>query len=127
MTRDATLKAITKIASNSSNLAKELINIANISSLTPRMFELLHKAQRAIHLNTLEAMVAMVSRYPAQFTGVAQAILKELAVFINDNDMQASALALKVATPTITIANPASNEVQEFIAKSALLSRSPLI
>jgi hypothetical protein len=35
--------------------------------LIPRLFDLLHKAQRSIHLNTLETLVAIVSRYPAQF------------------------------------------------------------
>jgi hypothetical protein len=36
--------------------------------------------------------------------------MKELTPFINDNDMQTSALALKVATPTITITAPSGAE-----------------
>jgi hypothetical protein len=58
MTRDSTLKAIIKITGTGS------INIPNISILAPKMFELLHKAQRTIHLNTLEALWHMVHHYP---------------------------------------------------------------
>jgi hypothetical protein len=91
------------------------------------MFELLHKAQRTIHLNTLEALVSMIGRYPAQFQPSGQAIFKELLGFVSDNDMQVSALALKVATPTVTITNPAAKEVQDFINVATLLTRSVLI
>jgi hypothetical protein len=59
MTRDASLKALTKIASNSQASDRQLIKINNLATLIPRMFELLHKAMRTIHLNTLEALVAM--------------------------------------------------------------------
>jgi hypothetical protein len=59
MTRDASLKALTKIASNSQAADRQLIKINNLATLIPRMFELLHKAMRTIHLNTLEALVAM--------------------------------------------------------------------
>jgi len=104
------LKAISKISANSSSKNSEIIKIGNLATLIPRMFELLHKAQRTIHLNTLETMVSMVSRYPQQFQQSATHIFKELGNFINDNDMQASALALKVAIPTITIVNSGSNE-----------------
>jgi hypothetical protein len=48
-------------------------------------------------------MVAMLQRYPKQFQAPGTAIFKELTPFINDNDMQASALALKVATPAIAV------------------------
>jgi hypothetical protein len=51
MTRDATIKALVKIASN-----KAGVNLPNLAIVTPRMFDLLHKAQRTIHLNALEAM-----------------------------------------------------------------------
>lgn len=67
LTRDATLKSLTKIASNSESHDPVLIQVSNLALLVPRTFELLHKAQRTIHLNTLEALVSMVSRYPAQF------------------------------------------------------------
>jgi hypothetical protein len=67
LTRDATLKAITKISLNQGSLDKQHIDISNLATLIPRLFDLLHKAQRTIHLNTLETLVAMVSRYPQQF------------------------------------------------------------
>lgn len=41
--------------------------------------------------------------------------------------MQTSALALKVAIPNISITNPATNEVQDFISKAAILSKSNII
>lgn len=125
LTRDATLKSLSKITSNAGNDA--LIPIKNLSMLTTRIFDLLHKAQRTIHLNTLDTLVHMVRRYPSQFQPVATAIFKEIMLFINDNDMQASALALRVATPTITICPPTAVEAQEFIARSVILSSSHMI
>lgn len=111
MTRDASLKALTKIASNSQAADRQLIKINNLATLIPRMFELLHKAMRTIHLNTLEALVAMTQRYPQQFQQRTNDIFKELQTFVKDEDMQTSALALKVAIPNIAITNPATNEV----------------
>lgn len=111
LSRDAALKSITKIAANAGSRTRQLIQISNFATLIPRMFDLLHKAQRTIHLNTLEAMVAMISRYPAQFQQAGTALFKELTPFINDNDMQTSALALKVATPAISVAPTAAPEV----------------
>jgi len=64
MTRDASLKALQKITSNSQSADHQLIKVSNLTILIPRMFELLHKAQRTIHLNTLETFVAMINRYP---------------------------------------------------------------
>lgn len=122
MTRDASLKALAKITSNG-----QQIQITNLAILIPRMFDLLHKAMRTIHLNTLEAMVAMIQRYPQQFQAKANDIVKELWGFVKDEDMQASALALRVAIPSIQITNPASPEVQEFITRAAILTKSPLI
>ncbi len=64
MTRDASLKALTKITSNTQAADRLLIKINNLATLIPRIFELLHKALRTIHLNTLEALVSMTQRYP---------------------------------------------------------------
>lgn len=87
MTRDASLKALTKITSNSQAPDRKLIKISNLASLIPRMFELLHKALRTIHLNTLEALVAMTQRYPQQFQQRTNDIFKELQTFVKDEDM----------------------------------------
>lgn len=56
MTRDATLKALVRITNNG-------VNIPNVSILTPRMFDLLHKAQRIIQLNALEALWSLITYY----------------------------------------------------------------
>jgi hypothetical protein len=66
----------------------------------------------------------MITYYPQQFQANSSAILKELLPFVNDNDMQTSAWALKVAIPILTLSGPATPEVQAFIGKSAELSRS---
>ena len=121
MTRDSTLKAIVKITSHKG------INIPNIATLTPRMFDLLHKAQRTIHLNTLEALWSIITNYSQQFQASSAAILKELIPFINDNDMQVSAWALKVSIPVFSISGPGTPEVQTFISKASELSKSHLI
>lgn len=121
MTRDSTLKALVKITN------KKGVTIPNLSILTPRMFDLLHKAQRTIHLNALEAIWSMITNYPQQFQANSAAILKELIPFVNDNDMQASSWALKVAIPVIAMSAPTSLDVQNFIGKSSELSRSHLI
>ena len=44
LTRDATLKAITKISLNQGSGDKQLIELSNLNLLIPRMFDLLHKA-----------------------------------------------------------------------------------
>jgi hypothetical protein len=53
----------------------------------------------------------MITHYPQQFQSNSTAILKELIPFVNDNDMQASSLALRVAIPVIAISGAASAEV----------------
>lgn len=42
-----------------------LITLNNLNTLLPKLFDLLHKTSRSLHLNTLESLVAMVHRYPA--------------------------------------------------------------
>lgn len=122
MTREPTLKAIVKITSN-----EHPIPIANIQTLTARMFELLHKASRTINLNTLEALVSMTNHYPKQFEQASSAILKEILPFITDNDMQASQLALKLATSLIGGTQSSSSQAQDLITRAAQLSKSHLI
>lgn len=41
-----------------------MIAISNLAILVPKMFELLRKSQRNIHIITIETLVSMVSRYP---------------------------------------------------------------
>lgn len=100
--------------------------MSNLNLLIPRMYDLLHKAQRTIHLNTLETLVAMVSRYPQQFTQQASGIMKEIQVFVTDADLQAASLALRLSTHIIQL-DAQSQEIQNLISRAALLSKSPLI
>lgn len=82
-----------------------MIDLSNLNGLIVRIYDLLHKAQRTIHLNTLEALNAMVSRYPSQFQQHAPNIMREVTPFITDLDLQAATLALKVATNCISLNN----------------------
>ena len=103
-----------------------MIALTNLNTLIPRLFDLLHKAQRTIHLNTLETVVAMVSRYHSQFTQQSANILKEITQFVTEADLQASALALRLANHILAINNQGV-EIQGVIAKACLLAKSPLI
>ena len=67
LTRDATLKAITKICLNHNAQDQALISLVNLHTLLPKIFDLLHKAQRTLQLNALEALESMVLRYSQQF------------------------------------------------------------
>jgi|DEB0MinimDraft_12_1074336.scaffolds.fasta_scaffold07932_2 hypothetical protein len=99
LTREATLKALTLMAKNQPGVIK----LQGLSSLTPKLVDLMHKAQRQIHLSTLEAVLAMVSRYPAQFSQQAGMLQGEIVKFINENDIQRSALAIQCAQNIINI------------------------
>jgi len=63
LTRDASLKGLTKIALNEGAPTAAPIPLSNLPTLLPRLFELLHKAQRSLHLNTLETLVALTHKY----------------------------------------------------------------
>jgi len=52
--------------------------------------------------------------------------MKEIAIFINDEDLQAASLALRLATSCLAL-DSNSNEVQNLINKACLLAKSPLI
>jgi len=55
----------------------------------------------------LEALVAMLSRYPQQFVSSSSAILKELFTFLQEGDLQVAALALKAGRLTMTLKSSA--------------------
>lgn len=52
--------------------------------------------------------------------------MKEITNFITDADLQASALALKLANHVIAI-SPQAPEIQHMISKASILAKSPLI
>jgi len=54
------LKALAMLASNKGSTIK----LQGLNQLTPKLVDLMHKAQRQIHIYSLEAVLAMVSRYP---------------------------------------------------------------
>jgi len=64
LTREATLKGLTMLASKPGSS----IQLPNIQMLTPKFIDLLHKVQRQVHLYTLEAILALVQKFPSQFT-----------------------------------------------------------
>ena len=65
LTRDATLKALSLMAGSGQ---QGQINLQNLSKLTPHILSLLNKNKREIHLNAFEALLAMITRYPNQFS-----------------------------------------------------------
>ncbi len=87
LTRDATLKGISKMALNSDAKDGTLIQLQNLDKLLPRMYDLLHKTSRTLHLNTLEAIQCMMSRYNPQFAAKVSDIMKETIPFISESDL----------------------------------------
>lgn len=89
LTRDAALKGLTMIAANSlvGTSSAPLIPISNPAKFLPLFFDLLKKQQRQLHLNTLEAMEALTSRYSGQLSSHAQSIQNEVQLMIADSDL----------------------------------------
>lgn len=103
LTRDAALKGLTMIASNSlvGTSSAPIIPISNPATFLPKFFDLLKKQQRQLHLNTLESLEALTSRYGSQLSDHAQTIQNEIQLLIADSDLQKAILALKIATNLI--------------------------
>lgn len=64
LTREATLKALTLMARHDPSP----ITIQGLGKITNNLIQMLHKANRQIHLSTLETFLALEIRYPQQFT-----------------------------------------------------------
>jgi len=64
----------------------EKIPISNITDFLPQFFDLLHKAQRQLHLNTLECLVAFTSRYGEQLGMAVGPIQEEVSKMISEED-----------------------------------------
>lgn len=94
--------------------------------LSPKLVDLLHKAQRSIHLSTLETIYSLFQRYPQQFVESAATFQSEIVKFIDANDIQRSSLAIKCS---IQIMNhiPKAQENQRVLEASVELAISPLI
>lgn len=56
LTRESTLKALTLLAAKDG----DIIQLQGLNMLSSKLVDLLHKAQRSIHLNTLEAIYSLV-------------------------------------------------------------------
>lgn len=89
LTRDAALKGLTMIAANSlvGSSSAPLIPISDPSKFLPSFFDLLKKQQRQLHLNTLETLDALTSRYADQLASHAQSIQSEIQLMISDEDL----------------------------------------
>ena len=103
LTREAALKGLTMIASNSQNKSANapVIPIPEPAMFLPAFFDLLKKQQRQLHLNTLECLAALAQRYPAQLGANAEVIENEICAMISDQDLQKANLALQVSTSLI--------------------------
>lgn len=105
MTRQAALRGITILATNQI----DKIDMKNLSQLTGNFVDLLHKAQREIHLSTLEAVYALLQRYADQFKQNMSQLQQELAKLILASDLQRSTLAIRCSLIIIQF-NPQLNE-----------------
>lgn len=67
LTREAAIKGLTMIASNSQHYSETapVIPISAPENFLPPFFDLLKKQQRSLHLNTLECLEALTRRYPS--------------------------------------------------------------
>jgi hypothetical protein len=72
-----------------------------MQDFTPSFFELLKKTQRHLHLNALDCLDALTSRYSSQFAALSTTIFNELAPLISENDMQKAGLALSISANLI--------------------------
>jgi hypothetical protein len=113
LTREATLKALTLLARN----PHSNIKLEGLDSLTPKFVDLMHKAQRTVHLATLEAIRALVQRYGQQFRNSAAAFQGEIIKFISEDDIQRSTLAIQCAQQIILL-NKDLEENQKVLQKS---------
>ena len=104
LTREAALKGLTLIASNSQfegASSPPVIPISTPQQFLAPFFDLLKKQQRQLHLNALECLEALTSRYPSQLAAQSGTIQGEICSMISDQDLQKANLALKVATNLI--------------------------
>ena len=76
LTREAALKGLAMIASNSlqGDQSGAVIPISRPDNFLQAFFTLLRNQQRQLHLITLECIEALTSRYPSQLAGQAQTI-----------------------------------------------------
>lgn len=105
---------------------KNTIKLSNLDQLTPKFVDLMHKAQRSIHLATLETINALVERYPDQFKNSAAALQSEILKFIDENDIQRSSLACQCAIKFIKLV-PAMPQNQIVLQQGVQLASSQLI
>lgn len=91
----------------------------------PTILELLNKSQRQLQLNTLECLEALTRRYPS-FKSQCERIQSQIAVMINESDLQRATLALRVATNLIG-QDPTAKNHQQVIKHSVNITQSELI
>lgn len=83
-------------------------------------------ADRMVQLGALEASLAMLNRYPDQFTNSVGPLQKKIATFIQEDDLHRASLALQCAQLIIRI-NRQLPENAEVIKNSVTFAASTLI
>ena len=108
------------------NTKTALIPLNNLAGFLEAFYDLLHKAHRQLHLNTLECMEALTRRYPAQFQSHVPTIAGAISPMVDEQDLQRAILALKVASNLMNISD--SPQAHSAIIGMAIqLSSSELI
>mmetsp|Transcript_14247 Transcript_14247/g.24234 ORF Transcript_14247/g.24234 Transcript_14247/m.24234 type:complete len:213 (-) Transcript_14247:1458-2096(-) len=122
LTREASLKGLIMLAQNE----HQVIQIMGLGNLTSRLTDLLHKAETQLHISTLKTILALVSRYPAQFKQHAPLLQSEMLRFVNPQYINASSLAVKCAQQLIKI-DSKMQQNKQVLAECVKLAGSPLI
>mmetsp|Transcript_38943 Transcript_38943/g.59199 ORF Transcript_38943/g.59199 Transcript_38943/m.59199 type:complete len:99 (+) Transcript_38943:1910-2206(+) len=63
LTRDATLKGLVMI----SNTESGTIKLSGLANMTPKLVDLLHKAEKQVQHNSLKTILSLLKKYSAQF------------------------------------------------------------
>lgn len=122
MTRNSTLKAITRICTSDSQLSVE----NELSALVPELCNLLHKNLRSLKLHTLETLNAIVIKYGKSITKNLNTILDEVLVFISEEDLTLAAHALQIAK-NIVVQDQKLTAIKSAVEKSIKFSTGHFI
>ena len=128
ITRLPTVRALTNIVESPLKLDLQTILIDTV----PILSSYLRQNHRTLKMNTLSCLRSMIRIYPKHFNKVMiKAILVELPLLINENDLLLAQYALKLTTSICKITNSQTlidkEQIQAILNKVLELIQSPLL
>ncbi|CAF1075968.1 unnamed protein product, partial [Adineta ricciae] len=128
ITRLPTVRALTNIVESPLKLDLQTILIDTV----PILSSYLRQNHRTLKMNTLSCLRSMIRIYPKHFNkAMIKAILVELPLLINENDLLLAQYALKLTTSICKIANGQAlidrEQIQAILNKVLELIQSPLL